>query len=696
MGGKRLHLLAAAVLLHSGAAWAQKAEQPALATSVVTYPAAFFAPSGPQTALDIVRLVPGFQLDLGDVGRRGFAGTAGNVVINGARPSSKSESLSATLSRIPASRVLRVEVGPGDPFGADFAGRSQVANLILAESRGINGTAEVSVFRIFTGRLLPDAKGTLVVPWGKSTFNISAGTGRNDYVDEGTDEVFDVATGELFEVRRKFNRYYQHDPYAAVSWALEPASDRAIRLNARYSADQFNLVQTNRVLPVGEPERDDRLTRDFGDPSFELGGDLTRPLAGGAVKLVGLLRRAKRDYREEALERPAPDFDTVGGFAQLQKARRGETLVRASWSRGALLGLSVEAGGEAVLNTLRSRLDLFELDGTGKRVRIDLPVDDAEVGERRAELFAKAGRQISKRLRLDGGFAVELSRLRVRGDAEAERSLRFWKPYATLDWRGGRGWHALLSIKRTVAQLDFFDFVAAAELLNDRVRAGNPDLEPQRAWEVQGTLDRTILGDGLLKLEAGLDRIARLQDRVLTDEGFDAPGNLGTGRRRYAALTIDAPLSRFGIPGGRLELSGQLQRTRVRDPIDGKLRKFSGDYPGWQWQAEFRRDVGRWSYGATARDEARTTNSLTDEFDSFWDRGVSGSAFLHYRPDGRTTLMLDADNLFNKLERRRRLFFFPNRTVGEPEVREERFRREHRSFGFTIKRQLGKAGQPSE
>src|SRR5690348_6379601 len=58
-----------------------------------TYDATFFSQYAPRTAYDIVQRVPGFQLDLGatqtnqgTVDVRGFAGTAGNVVINGARP----------------------------------------------------------------------------------------------------------------------------------------------------------------------------------------------------------------------------------------------------------------------------------------------------------------------------------------------------------------------------------------------------------------------------------------------------------------------------------------------------------------------------------------------------------------------------------------------------------------------------------
>src|SRR4029079_4993928 len=96
---------------------------------ITTYDAVYFQQFAPRTALDIARRVPGFQLDLGatqnDLGAvdvRGFSGTAGNVVFNGARPSSKAETLENTLARIPAQRVIRVEVGPGDLYGSDYAG----------------------------------------------------------------------------------------------------------------------------------------------------------------------------------------------------------------------------------------------------------------------------------------------------------------------------------------------------------------------------------------------------------------------------------------------------------------------------------------------------------------------------------------------------------------------------------------------
>ena len=84
-------------------------------------------------------------------------------------------------------------------------------------------------------------------------------------------------------------------------------------------------------------------------------------------------------------------------------------------------------------------------------------------------------------LRIDGGVNYEFSHLKVRGDATADRALKFLKPNLTLDWKPGGGWHTQLSVRRTVAQLDFYDFISVGELSTNRVNGGNADLQPQRS-----------------------------------------------------------------------------------------------------------------------------------------------------------------------------------------------------------------------
>jgi outer membrane receptor protein involved in Fe transport len=655
-----------------------------------SYDAAFFAPFAPRTALDVVQHVPGFPLDLGDSDVRGFAGAVGNVVINGARPSSKSESLETLLSRIPASRVVRVEVGSGALYGADYAGKSQVLNVVLSAASGFDGEISASANRHFRGNIVPNVEGTALLKRGDSSFNVSAGTGRNDYAEEGTDDLWDAATGELLEHRRKINVIRQHDPFISGSWALEHGNDDAIHLNARWGPSTFYLEQSNHVTPVDGSERDDKLIEDYKTPVIELGGDISKPLGKGAIKFVGLTTRRKKDNFDASYVRNLGGTEVVGGFEQIDKAKLQETIGRVSYSQPELMGFAFESGVEVAYNKLEDNLDLFILDEGGGRERIDLPIDNATVSEIRGEAYVNAGRPLSKTVRLDLGLRYEASKLKVRGDATADRSLKFLKPSITLDWRPGNGWHTQASLRRTVAQLNFYDFISSAELSTDRVNGGNADLEPQRTWEARLLAEKPILGDGLVKVELGYDLVQLLQDRILTDEGFDAPGNIGTGRRIFTNITLDAPLSKLGLSGVRWKTQVTLQRTRVEDPIWHTQRRWTDYWPSFDWFSELRRDKGAFSYGISVSDRDRFYLFRTDEIYSNWNGGPYGTAFVEYRPDSRTTVRFDADNIFDTDATAHRVLYRPNRTNPDPKFTEDRERNIHRSFMVTVKRSFGR------
>ena len=686
----------------NAAAQAVQASGPVSRTT--RYDAAFFAQFAPRTALDIVQRVPGFTLDLGnsqgangqDV--RGFAGTAGNVVINGARPSTKAETLDTTLSRIPAQRVIRVELGPGDLYGSDYAGKSQVLNVVLSQEAGIDANITAAAKRWFTGYVNTDIQGSALIRRGPSTFNLSAGTGRNRQLEEGTDTLTNLTTGQLVETRNKHNSYFNKDPFVAASWALERGPDKAIRLNGRWQPSSFDLFQSNRVTPTGAPEHDDNLIQRYRDPVIELGGDVTRPLAGGAFKLVALATRRKRhdvdNYVQRAglLENNAP---INGGFEQSVRARRNETIGRLSWTRSNLLGFSFEAGAEAAYNTLDDEVDLFAIDEAGSKVRIDLPIADATVKEKRGEVYVNVGKTLSPALRIDAGVNYEFSNLTVSGDAVADRTLKFFKPNLTVDWRPGGGWHSQFSVRRTVAQLNFYDFISVGDLSTKRVTGSNAELVPQRAWEFRASVEHPLLGEGLFKLDVGHDLISKLQDQILIfdDKGnaFSGPGNLGTGRRYFATLTVDAPLDRWW-KGLRAKFNGTLQRTRVDDPISHQPRKFSGFFPDWQWDLNVRRDAGRFSYGFDISDNQHFTFYRTDEFDTNMNRGAYLTAFVEYRPSPRTAINLSIDNGLSTHGARERILFRPNRAQPDVLFDEFRDRNRHRSFQVTLKQSFGGAG----
>ena len=685
-----------ALLASPALAQETQGDEPAVNTGgsarTTAYDAAFFAQFSPRTAYDIAQRVPGFSLDLGNTDTRGFAGAAGNVVINGARPSSKSDSLQTILQRIPASSVQRVEVGPGDLFGSDYSGKSQVLNVIMSATGGVTGNVTAVGRRWFTGYVNTDISGSAQIRRGASTINLSAGTGRNRQDEEGTDTIVAYPAGNQLLYRRKHNTYFNKDPYVSASWALERAQDDAWRVNFRWGPSSFDLQQDNRVTPaIGSPH-DDTLIQKYRFPAFELGGDVTRPLAGGALKFVGLATRRSRDNLDTYIARDGllgNNPAVVGGTEQSQDTKQSETIGRLSWTRANLGGLSVEVGAEAVLNTLDSDVQFIVIDAAGNRNRVDFPIDQAKVKEKRGEVYVRVGKTFSPSLRVDAGVNYEMSNLTVTGDADEERTLRFLKPSLSVDWSPGGGWRTRLAIRRTVAQLNFFDFISIAEISNDRVNGGNAELQPQRTWELRGTIEKPILGDGLLKLDVGYDRISMLQDQILTPEGFSAPGNIGTGKRSFASLTVDAPLGGLGLSGTRLKLFGQLQSTKVHDPISDQSRRFSDFFPEWQWNVEMRRDSGAFSYGFTVSDRDRFSFFRSNEIDTNWNGGPYGTAFVEYRPGPKTAITLDVDNAFNTHAYRERTFFTPNRSSLTPSSIELRERNRHLNLGLTLKQTFG-------
>ena len=675
-------LLAAPAFAQTPVGEAPAPAQPASRTTA--YEAAYFAQFAPATALDIVRRVPGFSIEQGNGGVRGFAGAAGNVVFNGARPSSKSESLETILARIPANRVLRVEIGPGDLYGSDYSGKSQVLNVLLTNAGGISGNATIKATRVFSGKIVPNLEASALIRKGTSSINLSAGTGRYDSQEEGFDRLTAVPGGQLVEFRRKVNTYRPHDPFVSASWGKEDAADRAFHINARWAPSTFNFLQTNLVAPANGPARDDRLIQHYDTPGYELGGDVSRPLAGGTVKFVGLANRRDRDTFDGSFNRIGGT--TIGGFEQQSASRYDEALGRLSWSRAKLLGVSFEVGSELAYNRLKNATDLFAIASGGARTRIDLPIDRATVDEVRTETYLNAGRQLAGAFRLDASLAYETSKLTVSGDASERRSLRFLKPSVTLDWKPKGGWHAQLVARRTVAQLDFYDFIDNAELAAERVNGGNANLQPQRAWELRGTLEHPLLGKGQAKLEAGYDRVEALQDRIITPEGFDAPGNLGTGTRRFVSLTLDTPLDSVGFKAFRIRAEGTLQKTRIRDPLSGQVRGWSGFWPEWRWSIDLRRDAGKFAFGAAISDRDQFTFFRTDELDTNFNAKPYVSAFAEYRPDKQTTVRLDLDNVIETAGQRLRQFYTPNRTAPLPDIRELRDRNSHVTVALSLRR----------
>ena len=108
---------------------------PTAASGIIAYPISFFIEYRPTTASDVVGRIPGFTYKAGD-DVRGFGGAAGNVLIDGERPSSKAVTLDEALKRIPVAQIERVELIRGGAPGIDMQGQAVLANVI--RRRGVD------------------------------------------------------------------------------------------------------------------------------------------------------------------------------------------------------------------------------------------------------------------------------------------------------------------------------------------------------------------------------------------------------------------------------------------------------------------------------------------------------------------------------------------------------------------------------
>lgn len=649
------------------------------------YEAAFFAPFQPTTARDIVDRVPGFRFENSDTDVRGFAAAAGNVLIDGRRPSTKSARLDTVLQRLPAARVSRAEVAPGDLFGAEFAGRAQVLNLVTDGAAGLSGTVEARALRAFKGDIVPQGSASALLKRGPSGFSIALALVNDNTLEVGTDRLFALPEGRLLEVRERRNSIQDPAVSLAGGWSFDGGEPhRKANLNVRLAHAPFRFAQDSRIRPVGGLPRADRLTFRENEWAWEAGGDMSVPLAGGGLKLIGLARRETEDRQDLFLR--GIDTGTPGGFVQDRDDRESESLVRLIWSGAPAAGWSLETGAELVLNRLDSDVRLFDVAGD-VRMPIPLPLGRATVREVRGEAFVNAGRNLTPALRIDAGLTVETSRLTVSGDSDARRLLTFLKPQLSVDWRV-ESWRLRASAERTVAQLEFGDFISAAELANERLNGGNADLEPQRAWEVRVSAERAILGDGLVRIEAGADLYTKLQDRIPVGEGLDAPGNLGEARAGILRLTADVPLGRLGLRGGRLTTRLNWFGSSVTDPYTGQGRHFSGADSLFT-EVAFRQDLAAFAWGLTASTRNSSTVFRRDETDRSFRDNPRVSAFGEWRPDARTTLRLDIQNLADGAFYRDRRFFDPDRTTPDPFLVERRLRTRHIVPGLGIRRSFG-------
>lgn len=651
------------VALYAIPAGAQTQERPSAAAQ--SYAAEYFAPFNPVTAEDMIRRVPGFSLDGGD-DRRGFAGAAGNVLINGERPSSKT-ALAEQLSRISARDVLRIDILSGGGDGTDVSGQTMIADVRLRpRDTGATNTFVAQASQLDpSGSINPLVVLTSGFKAGDINFNVAlqaqpSRRGRIEYDKETRN-----AAGALVSQGPEFlqGSYWEYKLSGRASWKAGESDSFNANLQVTPSRDgRHTFSQTFNSAGALTQVDDSKVT---GDDAWaiEAGGDWEHRLSPDtSFKLVGLASNRQTG----SSERYSTQF-VAGGFRNTfitRDAQSGEYLTRGVMSWKPVKEHAVDWGGEIAFNFLDSALDvrvqtpLATIDATP-------PVANTRVEETRAEAFISDVWQAMAGVRIEAGLTLETSTITQTGDGAQERDFTYLKPRLGATWSVDETNQLRLLIERDVSQLDFTEFASAVSLFDGTVDLGNPDLEPERTWRSTVEWEHRFAPKGVITLSAFHDAVEAVQDQIPIAALFDGPGNLGSGTRTGMRLDATAPLDSFGLPGGELRVKGMLQDTSVTDPVTGVKRRFS--------------DEGDWSYSVDLR---QSLPDLKLAWGALYERAddVDQYRFKELRTTGWDEANLDLyvettmftgllvrftlADIFLPLEVRERQFFTPDRGTG--------------------------------
>jgi len=621
-----------AALLAASGAYAQSEQ-----TGILVYEVSFFADSRPNTAFDMIKRVPGFTFDAGATAR-GFAGTAGNVLIDGQRPTSKSDSLDNILIRIPAVDVERIELIRGGAPGIDMQGRTVIVNVVRKkeDSTRIVATGEGIFFP--DGHIIPNASLEFTQHTGAKIYEASASLFGNydDSVGHGRHDIFDAA-GTLL----------QHDDASSHGMGIGGSIKAAATLplfGGEFKANgQVQDSPFNSRLTYYSPTNFENYVDKSDSQSAELGLHWKGPVGGTEVELLGLQRLGRNTFM---------DLDTVNDAKFTSRNHTGETIVRGTARYLPVPSLTLEAGAEGAFNFLDGHTH-FEIMGAP----VILPSADARVEERRGEVFGQGTWKISDEWLLEAGARFEFSTISESGYTSLSRSFTYPKPRAVLTWSPSKNTQIRARYERIVGQLDFDNFIASSDLASSGVTSGNALIKPDQRTQYAVSFEQHFWEKGAIVVTLMHEQISDVVDLIPVEPTpgvfFDAPGNIGDGTNNEIKLELTVPLDKLGISNGLIKSTSIWDISEVIDPVTGQKRVISGQRPQ-NIRVSFSQDLEQWNstWGlffyngwdemAFRLAEVRHRQVVPPYVGVFWDYKPSPSWSIHVEADNLTRFIFDS------------------------------------------------------
>jgi hypothetical protein len=659
-------------------------EDEILERDLVSYPVSFFDRFQPISALDMVNQVPGFQLEgaFNNNRVRGFANTSGNVLIDDRRPSAKRDSLGNILTRIPAASVERIELIRGQVRGIDMRGDSAVVNIILREGIPASVQWQSAIRQTFGfGGVTPSGRVSLSDNWKGIDYNVGISGRRNSVGRNGTEDIFDP-TGDVIESRlndrNNRNKFITTNLNAAAWWG-----EFFIQVNTNYThGKRRNFTDSLRTDEQTGIREDIFFDNVETQPTYEFGLDIERLLFTN-FQMKGIFLYVKGD---EVFSNIQVDTQSTGQQTLFREAignqDSNEIIGRVEFDWSGFANHAIQANIERAYNVLYSTLVQTDDTGSGPLI-VDVPGANSRVEEVRWDFLLKDTLVLGQ-FELDYGLGAEASTITQTGDTELTRDFFFLKPQAILSYSSVNSDQTRLQIFRDIAQLDLEDFVSATEFLDDDVALGNPNIKPDATWQLELSQEKRFGGDAVIKLTAFHNWISDVLDLLPLSPTFEAPGNIGDGRRWGLQLESTVPMDWLGLASAKLDIKLRWQDSTVVDPVTGENRELSVGFVSggpvffnienkYGIEIDFRQDFQEqqiawgWHIGERAKQLRFKVNEL-----EIYNEGMEFRSFIETTRWAGIKIRISGENLLDFADIRDRRIFSGERDLTPLETRQFR------------------------
>ena len=623
--------------------------------ALVTFPAAFFADARPGTAYDMILRLPGFSFD-GGAQVRGFAGAAGNVLIDGERPTTKQDDLQSILKRVPAGQVDHIDVIRGGAPGIDMQGRTVIANVVRRKGGGVHVVAAVSNNTVFKdGRNVQGMRLEFTKREDGRSFEAALNSGH--FVDNGVGPGPHTQTdsaGATTYVSRLAARAGGGQTTATAAYEDHIAGGK-FRVNGLLYSDYYVDNEPEHVIfPAGSDGVANRAKP--MSKKAELGVHFSRDFgAKTSMELLAIQQVQQKAYHSNYLTSGDEEFFN-------ETDNQLESIVRAVVRYRLDDHLSFELAGEGAYNAQNTETN-YLYNGADQGLPANVHED-----EKRGEIAASVTWSPSPKYTLEAGVRTEASTIRANGDIAPEgKTLMYPKPRLVFTWSPDKADQVRLRAEREVGQLDFGAFAASAQLGAGGVHLGNPGLLPQDVWVGEATYERRFWTSGDATVTLRHSEINDTVDRtigMIVDPApphaityFDQPGNIGRSREDDLIVSLSLPLDQFGFSDGLLKTTGTWRTSKVTDPTTFSQRPLTQLHP-FDGELHFTQDLNsiKSTWGVDAYSAWTETYYRFNEVDVYhW--GGQYTLFFEYKPDASLSLRTEFSSGLGKGFSAKRAYF---------------------------------------